>query len=119
MADIAGIPASRRQTPLWLRCLYAVLVVSAVALATLLVAEVVYSFEEHEDGEHEHGFYGPIFDAAWVVFVPTTLFTLVAGLVAVIAGMFRRSAAVIRFGSWALGYVAVAIAILVAVETVV
>ena len=114
MTDIAGIPASRPRAPLWLRCLYGVVVVSAVALATLLLGEVVYSFEDHEDGEHEHGFYGPIFDAAWVVFAPTALFTLVAGMVAVIAGMLRRSAGLIRFGSWALGYVAVAIAVLVA-----
>jgi hypothetical protein len=117
MTDIAGIPASSARTPLWLRCLYAVVVVSAVALATLLLGEVVYSFEEHEHGQHEHGFYGPIFDAAWVVFVPTALFALVAGLVAVIVGTLRRSAALIRFGSWALGYLAVAIAVVVAVET--
>jgi uncharacterized membrane protein YhaH (DUF805 family) len=118
MTDIAGIPASTPGTPLWLRCLYAVVVVSAVALATLLLGEIVYSFEEHEDGEHEHGFYGPIFDAAWFVFLPTVLFALIAGLVAVAAGIFRRSADVTRFGVSALAYVAVAVAAVVIVETV-
>jgi hypothetical protein len=116
MTDIAGIPASTRRTPLWLRCLYAVVVVSALALATLLVGELVYSFEEHEHGEHEHGFYGPIFDAAWVVFLPTALFALVAGLAAAVTGLLRRAGGLTRFGAWALGYVTLAAAVLVIVE---
>jgi hypothetical protein len=116
MTDIAGIPASTRRTPLWLRCLYAVVVVSALALATLLIGEVVYSFEEHEHGEHEHGFYGPIFDAAWVIFLPTALFAFVAGLAAVVAGLLRHAARLTRFGMWALGYVTLAVATVVIVE---
>jgi uncharacterized membrane protein YhaH (DUF805 family) len=116
MTDVAGIPASPPRAPLWLRCLYAVVVLSAVALATLLVGEVVYSFEEHEHGEHDHGFYGPIFDAAWVVFLPTALFALLAGLVALAVGVVRRSARVTRFGLSALAYVAVAAAVVVLVE---
>jgi hypothetical protein len=119
MSEIAGTAAERARTPRWLRALYAVVLLSALSLATLLVGEVVYAFEseEHEHSRHEHGFYGAIFDAAWVVFLPTVLFSLVAGLAALVGGALARAAAVTRFGAWALGYCALAVLTVVMAES--
>jgi hypothetical protein len=96
-----------------------VLFLSALALATLLVGEIVYAFEsdreEHET--HSHGFYGPIFDLAWFVFLPSTLITLIAGIGMLVVGGLRRAKDMIRYGSWALGYCLVAVMVIVLDET--
>jgi hypothetical protein len=101
-----------------LRALYGVLVVATVALLLLVVGEIVYSFEDaHEHETHSHGFYGPIFDGAFFVFLPTALFTFVSGLAALVTGWIRRSPALRTYGALALGFCAVAVCVIVVEES--
>jgi hypothetical protein len=98
--------------------LYGLVLLSALALATLVIGEVVYAFEsdDHEHETHDHGFYGPIFDAAWFVFLPTAAMTLVAGAVALVVGVGRRQVGLAKYGGCALGYVAVSVLVVTLVE---
>jgi hypothetical protein len=118
MAETAAMhrPPARRW---WLLVLYAVLVVAAVALLLMVVGEIVYSFEQdtHEHETHSHGFYGPIFDGAFFVFLPTVLLTFVAGLAALITGWLRRSPELRTYGTLALGFCAAAVGVIVVEES--
>ena len=96
MAEIAGRAAERRAS--WaIRTLYAVLALSALAFAGLIVGEVVYALEEdgHVHVEHDHGWYGPLFDAAWIVFLPTFALTLVKSIL-ILKGVDQNWAQVIQ-----------------------
>ena len=118
MAEIAGRAAERR--PSWaIRTLYAVLALSALAFAGLIVGEVVYALEEdgHVHVEHDHGWYGPLFDAAWIVFLPTFALTLVTAPAALLVGTIRGSANASRVGAWGLAYCTLAVLVVVTVET--
>jgi hypothetical protein len=97
----------------WLsRVLYAILIVSAAALVVLLMRDVVATLEAPTGGELHDLF---VFDLAWPVFVIGSLATLVAGVAALIAGLLRRSPGLKRYGTWALAYAVIAVALLVAV----
>jgi hypothetical protein len=91
-----------------------------VALVTLLAGEVYYAFEgRHDDAvAHDHGVWGPIFDLAWLVFVPTLLLSLVAGAAAMVAGWVLHRASLRRYGVRAIAFCAFAIAVVAAVATV-
>jgi hypothetical protein len=118
MAEVAGVDVPRPATRWALRTLYGVLIVTAVSLAVLVTGDVVYSFEDPEThDEHDHGFYGPIFDSAWVVFLPAAIVTFVSGAVAVALGWLRDSMPVKRYGVRALGVVALSAAVIVLAET--
>jgi hypothetical protein len=118
MAEIAGVDLPRPATRWALRTLYGVLIVAAVSLAVLLMGEVVYSFEDPEaHEEHDHGFYGPIFDGAWFVFLPAAIVTFVSGVVALAVGWLRDSVPVRRYGVRALGLVALSAAVIALAET--
>ena len=96
------------------RLLYAVLIVSALALATLFVGDILAAFEDAEEHEeHDHFF---LFDLAWPVFVVSFLVTLVAGLAALVVGRVRRSVRVRTFAGRALAYCALAVAAVVLAE---
>ena len=110
--EIVGVPL-RSVRPWWLQSLYALLLLSAVALVTLLVGEIYYAFEHAHAGAHDHGFWGSIFDLAWFVFVPTLLASLVAGLVALVVGWALHRASLTRYGIRAIGYCSFAIAVVV------
>jgi hypothetical protein len=113
--EIVGVPLHNVR-PWWLQSLYALLVLSAVALVTLLVGEIYYAFEDtHTDAAHDHGVWGPIFDLAWFVFVPTLLASLVAGLIALVVGWALHRASLTRYGIRAIGYCSFAIAVVVGV----
>ena len=114
MAEIVGVPLQTVR-PWWLQSLYAVLLLSAVALVTLLVGEIYYAFEDAHTGQHDHGVWGPIFDLAWFVFVPTLLASLMAGLIALIVGWAVHRASLTRYGIRAIGYCSFAIAVVVGV----
>lgn len=117
MAEIAGVDLPRPATRWALRTLYGVLIVAAVSLAVLLMGEVVYSFEDPEaHDEHDHGFYGPIFDGAWFVFLPAAIVTFVSGVVALAVGWLRDSVPVTRYGVRALGLVALSAAVIALAE---
>ena len=117
MAEIAGVNLPRPATRWALRALYGVLIVAAVSLAVLLVGEVVYSFEDPEaHEEHDHGLYGPIFDGAWMVFLPTAIVTLVSGVLALAVGWLRDSVPVRRYGVRALGLIALSAAVIALAE---
>ena len=121
MSEITRAETKRERSPWWIRGLYAVLFLSALALATLLVGEIVYAFESDRD-EHEthgHGFYGPIFDLAWLVFLPSALITLISGVGTLLVGGLRGAAAATRYGLSALGYCLVAVLVIVLAETLV
>jgi hypothetical protein len=91
-----------------LRTLYAILLVSALALITLFISDILATFEnaaEHE--EHDHFF---LFDVAWPVFLVSFLLTVVAGVCAFVVGQVRRSFHVRRFGTLAVAYCVLAVA---------
>jgi uncharacterized membrane protein YhaH (DUF805 family) len=119
MTEITRAATRRGRLSWWIRGLYAVLFLSVLALATLLVGEIVYAFESDRDEHdtHSHGFYGPIFDLAWLVFLPSALITLIAGVGTLVVGGLRRAEATIRYGRWALGYCLVAVGVIVLAET--
>jgi hypothetical protein len=94
--------------------LYAVLLLSAVALATLVVGDIIHSFESPHDEEHEHD--NVLLDLAWPVFLLGTLITLVSGVVTMVAGRLRRRAALTRYSVRALGYCVLAVLVVVLVE---
>jgi hypothetical protein len=107
MGDI-GFEARATRGSWALRTLYAILLVSALALITLFVSDILAAFEsaaEHE--EHDHFF---LFDLAWPVFLVSFLITLVAGACAFIVGQVRRSVRLRTFGSLAVGYCVLAVA---------
>lgn len=106
------------RSPWWLRACYAVLVISALALVTLVIGDVVYAFESEKDEHetHSHGFYGPIFDLAWIVFAPTFLITIVTGIGALAAGLIRSRPTLRRYGGVALAYGGAAIVLVLLVE---
>ena len=118
MAEIAGGAIAGARRPLWLRALYAVLIVAALAFVILLIGEVVYALEADKEAHetHSHGFYGPIFDGAWVVFVPTFLISLVGGLAALGVGVIRRHSGAIRYGGTALAFCGVAVLVIAFIE---
>jgi uncharacterized membrane protein len=93
----------------WLAALYALLTISALALATLLIGDLIAQIEEGTGGELHHLF---VFDLAWPIFLVGSLATLAAGLGALVAWRLGPSPRLGRYAMWALGYVAVAIAIL-------
>jgi hypothetical protein len=116
MVELAGVATDRQPMPWWLQALYAVLLSSALALVTLIVGEVYYAFEGAEATfAHDHGLFGPLFDLAWIVFLPTTFATLVGALVALPLGPITHSAALTRYASRATTYLALAIGILAVV----
>jgi lysylphosphatidylglycerol synthetase-like protein (DUF2156 family) len=85
-----------------LRTSYAVLLVSALALITLFVSDILAAFEdaaEHE--EHDHFF---VLDLAWPVFLVSFLITIVAGAGAVVIGRVHRSVRLRTFGTLAVAY---------------
>jgi hypothetical protein len=92
----------------WLTALYVLPVLTLVALATLFAQDVVSEIEERrgEHGELHHLF---VFDLAWPVFLVSALLTFSTGLVALVAGRIRRRARLARYGTWALGAVALAV----------
>jgi heme/copper-type cytochrome/quinol oxidase subunit 2 len=114
MGEIVGLH-SRTTGQSWaVRTLYAVLLLSALALVTLFVGDILAVFEdaaEHE--EHDHFF---LFDLAWPVFVVSFLVTIVAAVVAFVVGRVRRSARLRRFGAVAAVYCVAAIAAVVLAE---
>jgi hypothetical protein len=102
-----------------LQSLYALLVLAAVALLTLLAGEIYYAFEdEHAVGEEQgHGVLGSIFDLAWLVFVPTFLTSLLAGISALIAGWAKHTPTLMRYGIRATVFCAFALAVVAVVAT--
>lgn len=97
----------------WLQSLYALLLLSALALVTLLVGETYYAIEEaRESTAPEHA---PIFVLAWFVFVPTLVATLVAAPATLVAGWALHRSSLTRYGIRASAFCAFAIAIVAAV----
>lgn len=105
-----------RRTAWWLRALYALPAVSALALVTLLVGDLIAALEAgaHPDEADEGLHHLFIFDLAWPIFLVGSLATLVAGLGALVASRFRRGVGLGRYAIWALGYAAVAVVTLFA-----
>lgn len=95
---------------MWL--LYAVPILSAIALVLMLIQDVLVSLEagEHSDeaGEGLHHLF--IFDLAWPVFLAATLGALILGVGAL--SVSRGRPALRRFALVDLAYVAVAVAFL-------
>jgi hypothetical protein len=115
LADIVGA-ALQNGRAWWLQSLYATLLLSALSLVTLLVGEIYYAFEDEDAvGAHDHGFWGPIFDLAWFVFVPTLLASLLAGLASLVAGGALHRSSLTRYGIRAIGYCSFAVAVVAAV----
>ena len=108
MAEIVGVPLHSVRA-WWLQSLYALLLLSAVALVTLLIGEIYYAFEA--DG----GGWGPLFDLAWFVFVPTLVASLLAGPAALIVGWALHRSTLTRYGVRAVGYCSFAIAVVAGV----
>jgi hypothetical protein len=105
---VAEVTEDAHEQRRWLRALYVLPVLTVVSLATLFAQDVVSEIEERrgEHGELHHLF---IFDLAWPVFVVSALLTVCTGLVALVAGRFRRRPGVARYGAWALGSVVLAV----------
>lgn len=115
MADIVGT-ALQNGRARWLQSLYAMLLLSVLSLVTLLAGEIYYAFEDAGAvGAHDHGFWGPIFDLAWLVFVPTLLASVLTGLAALIAGGALHRSSLTRYGIRAIGFCSFAVAVVAAV----
>jgi hypothetical protein len=95
--------------------LYAVLLVSALAFAALIVKEIIAAFES---GEHaEHGLHDArVFELAWPVFLLSGFVTLIAGVATLIASKLLASVALTHYAAWALGYCGLAVVVAVLVE---
>ena len=107
--------SARSSTPAWLWILYAVLVLSAVALAVILLGDLIAAIEtgDHPDAAADEGLHHLfIFDLAYPVFLVGSLVTLLAGIGALIVSVVRRVPGLRRFAVLALGFGAVAVAIL-------
>jgi uncharacterized BrkB/YihY/UPF0761 family membrane protein len=114
MGEIVGLQSRTTGQSWTLRTLYAVLILSALALVTLFVGDILAAFEDAEEHEeHDHFF---LFDLAWPVFVVSFLATIVAAVVAYVVGRARRSARLRTFGARAAAYCVVAIAAVVLAE---
>ena len=116
MSENVGVAIQK--LPWSLRVLYAMLLVSAVALLILVAGEIIKALESdegelHEEGELHHFF---LFDLAWPVFLLSGLLTLAAGVVALPLGAVRNSPSTLRYGAWALGYCVVAVVVVIASE---
>lgn len=111
MAEVAR-PVREARRPVVLVLLYALPVLSALALATLLVGDILSAIEtdEHDGSDLHHIF---VFDLAWPVFLVSTALTVLMGAVALAAGRLRRDRRLLRLGAWSLGWFAVAVAIVV------
>ncbi|HKX15987.1 MAG TPA: hypothetical protein VJN19_12390 [Propionibacteriaceae bacterium] len=99
----------RMRVPLLLKSLYVVLVIAAVSLAVMLLQDLVAALEG-EGGELHHLF---VFDLAWFVFLVAGLASVVAGVAALVIGRLRADARFTRYGLWAVGFVVLAIAVVV------
>ena len=117
MAEVAGVEAPWVGTRRIVFALYALLAVSATSLAVLVLGDIVYSFEDHVQGEHEHGWYGPIFDGAWLVFLPSFGLTALAGIAAVVGGVLAHSRPITRAGLFALAFCVLAVFVVVAADS--
>lgn len=117
MTEVAGPVVEARRPPWWLMLLYALPVLSAFALATLLVGDALAAYETDEDhGADLHHLF--VFDLAWPFFLASTALTLLAGIGSLIAGMLGREPRLRRYGAIGLTWCAVAIAtVAVAVAT--
>jgi hypothetical protein len=104
--------------PWWLQVFYALLAISALALATLVVGEIVNAFESNGDeaDTHHHPWYDRIFDAAWFIFIPSFLIALVAGAAGLVVGKLRGMHALTAYGMRALAYCGSAVVIVVLAE---
>lgn len=106
VGEVSGWTGAR-----WLlRVLYAILIVSAIAFLTLLLGDLVAALEHGGEGELHHLF---VFELAWPVFLIGSLATLVAGVASLIVGWLHRSAGLKRYAWWAIGYVVIALALVV------
>jgi hypothetical protein len=105
MVEWAGVAAHHRPRPWWLQALYAVLVASALALVTVVAGEIYFAVESPD----EHGRFASIVDLAWLVFLPTTLATLLGAMVGSIGGRLGHSAPLTRYSVRATAYLALAI----------
>ena len=93
------------RTPVWLRVLYEVALLSAGALALMLLKELIEVWENGSGRGHEEGLHDlAIFDIAWLVFVLSWLFTLIAALTSLIVGLAQRTRQVLRYSMSALGF---------------
>jgi hypothetical protein len=114
MGEVVGLEARTRRGSWTLRSLYAVLAVSALALATLFLGDILAAFEDAEEHEkHDHFF---LFDLAWPVFLVSFLVTLIAGLGALVVGRVRSSRPARTFGVRAVPYCAFAVAAVIFAE---
>jgi hypothetical protein len=105
--------ATRRIRHSWLlRAMYTVLLVAVLALALLLLQDVLTAVES-EGGELHHLF---VFDLAWPIFLVAGLASLIAGVVSLIIGVLRADAGLTRYGALAVGFVLGAVLLIVAAE---
>jgi len=120
MGELAGRYPQRIPRAWWLRALNAELVVAVVAFLTIVVGEVFYALEERRDSAHvhDHGIFGTLFDVAWVVFVPAVALALLGGVVALAGGALAHNSAVSRYGTRAVAFCALAVAVVALVELV-
>ena len=120
MGELAGRFPQRMPRAWWLRALNAELLVAVAAFLTIVVGEVVYALEERRDATHvhDHGIYGTLFDVAWVVFVPAVALALLGGVVALAGGALAHNSAVSRYGTRAVAFCALAVAVVALVEVV-
>jgi hypothetical protein len=108
-----GVDAPNRSRT-WLRALYVLPIVSAVSLGILLLGDLIAAIEagEHgadEDGGLHHLF---VFDLAWPVFLFSAPATLMSGVAALVGSRLAPSVGFGRYAAWALGYVALALPLL-------
>jgi hypothetical protein len=93
------------RTPLLLKLLYGVLLLSALALGLMLLKELIEVFEDGGEPGHKEGLHDlAIFEIAWPIFALSWLFTVVAGVVTLIVGAVRRTRPVLRYSAWALSF---------------
>lgn len=100
------------RSPLWLKVLYVVLAVAAIALLTMLLKTLI-EWAEGDAGEIHHL---PVFDIAWFFFVPSSGISLLAAIVLFPVGLVRKDPRLTRYCRWVAVVIAVAVVGIVASE---
>jgi hypothetical protein len=114
MSSVDASVGRTGRTPVWLKGLYGVVLLSALALGLMFLKGLIEFLEGGGEPGHREGLHDlAIFEIAWPIFVLSWLFTVVAGLVMLIVGAVRRRRPMLRYSAWALGFCMLSAAVVV------
>ena len=104
MSTVDASGGLRERSPIWLKALYGIVLLSAVALGLMLLQELIQVLEGNDPSHAEGLHHLAIFDIAWPVFVLSWLFTLLGGVATLVVGTVWHRRPALRYSVWALGF---------------